>query len=93
MCRPRADNNGMGMTRAMIAHLAAKETAGAHLLTLHNVYYQLNLMRTARAAILRDEYPAFVRQFFHDWYSGDKTQYPKWAVDALRTVGIELLEG
>lgn len=78
------------MVRAMISHLASKETAGAHLLTLHNVYYQLNLMREARKAILREEYPEFVKQFFYDWYNGDRMQYPQWAKDALKEVNIEL---
>lgn len=89
VCRPKAEN-GMGMTRAMVSHLASKETAGAHLLTLHNVYYQLNLMRTARQAILRDEYPEFVARFFSDWYGGDRSKYPEWAVEALKTVEIYL---
>lgn len=33
------------------------------LLTLHNVYYQLNLMRQARKAILNDKYPEYVQEF------------------------------
>lgn len=80
----------MGVTRAFVYHLTSKETAGAHLLTLHNVYYQLNLMRQARKAILNDEYPQFVKQFFWDWYNGDESKYPQWAKDALKTVNIEL---
>lgn len=80
----------MGMTKAMIYHLTSKETAGAHLLTLHNVYYQLNLMRQARQAILADEYPEFVQSFFFNWYDGDRAKYPQWAKDALKKVNIEL---
>lgn len=82
----------MGATRAFVYHLAAKETVGAHLLTLHNVHYQLELMRQARQAILRDEYPEYVAQFFSDLYAGDKTKYPKWAIEALRKVNIDLLQ-
>lgn len=84
-------NPGMGMTRAMIAHLVSKETVGAHLLTLHNVHYQLNLMREAREAILRDEYDQYVIKFFHDLYDGDKSKYPQWAIDALKKVNIDLI--
>lgn len=91
ICSPK-DQGGMGVTRAFVYHLAAKETVGAHLLTLHNVHYQLELMRQARKAILRDEYPEFVAQFFSDLYQGDKTNYPSWAVDALKNVNINLLE-
>lgn len=81
----------MGITRAYIYHVTAKETAGAHLLTMHNVYYQLNLMSKVRQAILNDRYPAFLKEFFSQLYNGDKSKYPEWAVGALKGVGVDLL--
>ncbi|KAF2877290.1 queuine tRNA-ribosyltransferase [Massariosphaeria phaeospora] len=91
-CRPAdAKPPGLGLTRAYIYHVTAKETAGAHLLTMHNVHYQLDLMRRARDAILQDRYPAFVREFFAALYAGDRGKYPEWAVVALRGVGVDLL--
>lgn len=89
-CRPKSEG-GMGITRAVINSLASKETTGAHFLTLHNIHYQLNLMDEAREAILEDQFPEFVKRFFHDLH-GDKERYPNWAVDALRGVDIDLLE-
>ncbi|KAL7627446.1 hypothetical protein AAE478_001639 [Parahypoxylon ruwenzoriense] len=80
---------GMGITRAFVHHNTAKETVAAHLLTMHNVWYQLNLMREVRAAIVADRFPEFIRQFFANLYP-DKEGYPKWAVDALRGVGVDL---
>lgn len=88
----REGDGGLGVTRAFVHHLAAKETVGAHLLTMHNVYYQLSLMRNIRQAIIEDRFPSLVRQFFADRHDGDKKKYPDWAVEALRTVGIDLLE-
>jgi queuine tRNA-ribosyltransferase catalytic subunit len=88
-CRPKSEG-GLGITRAFINHVAAKETTGAHLLTMHNVHYQLNLMKNARQAILEDRYPAFVKQFFRDLHE-DKRDYPDWAVDALAGVGVDLM--
>jgi tRNA-guanine transglycosylase len=82
---------GMGVTRAFVHHVAAKETVGAHLLTMHNVWYQLNLMKSVREAIVEDRFPAFLKQFFSDQHAGDKGKYPEWAVEALRTVGVDLL--
>jgi queuine tRNA-ribosyltransferase len=79
------------VTKAFISHNAAKETVAAHLLTIHNVWYQLELMRQVRQAIVEDRFPAFVRQFFSDLYAGEKARYPEWAVDALRRVGVDLL--
>jgi queuine/archaeosine tRNA-ribosyltransferase len=58
---------------------------------MHNVYYQLNLMRLAREAIMQDRYPQFVKGFFADLYNGDKEKYPLWAVNALKGVGVDLL--
>ncbi|KAL5415876.1 hypothetical protein PMIN06_000699 [Paraphaeosphaeria minitans] len=88
-CRPPEDG-GLGITRAYVYHTTAKETAGAHLLTMHNVHYQLNLMRLVREAILEDRYPAFLRSFFAKLYD-DKSKYPEWAVGALKGVGVDLL--
>jgi len=88
-CRPKSEG-GLGITKAFVCHVAAKETTGAHLLTMHNVHYQLNLMRRAREAILEDRYPAFIRQFFAQLYD-DKRDYPEWAVDALQGVGVDLM--
>ncbi|KAH7070997.1 tRNA-guanine(15) transglycosylase-like protein, partial [Paraphoma chrysanthemicola] len=89
-CRPAAQG-GLGITRAYIYHVTAKETAGAHLLTMHNVHYQLNLMRLAREAILEDRYPQFVKDFFGKLYDWKKEKYPEWAVTALQGVGVDLL--
>lgn len=83
------DEGGMGITRAYIHHNASKETVAAHLLTIHNVWYQLNLMREIREAIIEDRFPLYIRQFFAGLYD-DKTQYPDWAVEALRRVTIDL---
>lgn len=89
-CRPTSAG-GLGITRAYIYHVTAKETAGAHLLTMHNVYYQLNLMKLVRQAIIEDRYPQFLREFFNKLYNGQKDKYPRWAVDALRGVNVDLL--
>ena len=89
-CKPCSDG-GLGITRAFIHHNAAKETAGAHLLSMHNVHYLLKLMGRMREAILEQRYPAFLRAYFSKLYSGDKQKYPTWAVDALNRVGVDLL--
>lgn len=87
-CRPR-EAGGLGITRAYIHHLAAKETVGAHLVTMHNVHHMLDLMRRIRNAILEGRYPAFVQDFFSEYFPPEKGP-PDWAVDALKGVGIDL---
>lgn len=89
-CRPRSEG-GLGITRAYIHHTAAKETAGAHLLSMHNVHYLLDLLRQVREAVVEDRYPAFLRRYFKMLYDGQKEKYPVWAVDALRGVGVDLM--
>ncbi|KAJ5791478.1 uncharacterized protein N7518_008489 [Penicillium psychrosexuale] len=89
-CRP-TDQGGLGLTRAYMHHITAKETVGAHLLTIHNVHYMLTMMGKIRQAIIDDQYPAFLRKFFSDIYRGDKSNYPEWVVGALRGVGVDLL--
>lgn len=77
-------------SRALVHKLVvAKETAGCHLLTVHNVAFQLRLMSKIREAIREDKYPQFVRTFVKNNYP-DGSTVPKWAVDALKHVGIEL---
>jgi hypothetical protein len=49
-------------------------------------------MKQVRQAIKEDRYPEFVQTFFSTLYHGDNTRVPIWAVDALKTVGIQLLK-
>lgn len=83
---------GLGITRAFIFHTAAKETAGAHLLSMHNVHFLLELMRQVREAVLEDRFPAFLKGYFGQMYGGEKDRFPTWAVEALRGVGVDLME-
>ncbi|KAF2152111.1 Queuine tRNA-ribosyltransferase [Myriangium duriaei CBS 260.36] len=89
-CMPK-DKGGLGITRAYIYHTTAKETVGAHLLSIHNVHYLLHMMGRVRDAIIADKYPEFLKDFFAKLYDADKARYPTWAVDALRGVGVDLL--
>ncbi|KAK2760187.1 hypothetical protein FQN54_002254 [Arachnomyces sp. PD_36] len=88
-CRSKEDG-GLGITRAYIHHLAAKETVGAHLLTMHNVHYMLSMTGSIKQAIIEDRYPDFLHKFFLNYY-GDRANIPQWAIDALRGVGVDLL--
>jgi len=90
-CCLSVDKGGMAVTRAFVHHNSAKETVGAHLLTIHNVYYQLNLMRQIRESIIAQRFPDFIREFFGNLYE-DTKDYPTWAVDALRRVNVDLMK-
>ncbi|SLM40769.1 queuine trna-ribosyltransferase [Lasallia pustulata] len=89
-CRPFQEG-GLGITRAYIYHVTAKETAGAHLLTMHNVHSLLSLMNKVRSAIIEDRYPRFLKDYFRLLYGNDLSKVPQWALNALRGVGVDLL--
>lgn len=48
-------------------------------------------MGQARDAIINGTFPDYLRSFFVSYF-GD-VGYPEWSVNALRSVGVELLEG
>jgi queuine tRNA-ribosyltransferase len=52
-------------SRAYLRHLFnAEEMLGLRLVSLHNVYFFLNLMRKIREAISRDRFSEFKKEFF-----------------------------
>lgn len=59
-------------------------------ITLHNITFQAQVMGRARAAIIAGTFPDYLRMFFADYF-GD-AGYPEWCVNALRSVGVDLLE-
>ena len=75
-------------TRAYLHSIVTRETAACHLLSVHNIAYQLNLMRQIREAVLADRFPDFVRGFMARLHPDGR--YPPWAVNALAAVHITL---
>lgn len=78
-------------TRAYLHSIVTRETVGCHLLTIHNIAFQLNLMHDARRSISEGRFPEFLRKFFSDWYgTRDVAKYPMWIIHALAAVSIDL---
>ena len=48
-------------------------------------------MGRARDSIIEGRFPKYLRTFFTGYF-GDQG-YPEWCVNALRSVGVDLLEG
>lgn len=76
------------LTRAYLHTVAAKETVGARLITIHNISYMMRLMRRVRKAIGDGVLPVFVQEFMGQQFP-DKN-YPAWVVEALASVHILL---
>ncbi|KAI0076111.1 Queuine tRNA-ribosyltransferase [Panus rudis PR-1116 ss-1] len=80
-----------GPNRALLHHTVTLETAAAHAITLHNLVYQARVMGGARDAIMNDTFPDYLKTFMARYFGNDG--YPEWVVNALRSVGVDLLEG
>ncbi|KAJ1972774.1 Queuine tRNA-ribosyltransferase catalytic subunit 1 [Dimargaris xerosporica] len=78
-------------TRAHLVTLVNKETVGCHLISIHNIAYQMRLMRDIRTSIMEDRFPQFVQSFMKCYFVDNGTPYPKWVVNALASVNISLL--
>lgn len=48
-------------------------------------------MGAARDAIMKGNFPSYLRNFFKAYYT--EATYPRWVVEALLSVGVDLLEG
>jgi len=60
-------------------------------ITLHNLAFQAQVVGQARDSITEGTFPAYLRRFFADYFGN--AGYPEWCVNALRSVGVDLLEG
>lgn len=76
-------------TRAYLHTVAAKESVGCHLLTIHNLTAQARLMNAMRAAIVEGSFPAFVQSFL-DRQFGEQGSVPLWVKEALQDAGIPI---
>ncbi|XP_035428183.1 queuine tRNA-ribosyltransferase catalytic subunit 1 [Cygnus atratus] len=76
-------------SRAYLHALLRSDPAALHHLTVHNIAYQLELMRAMRESIVGQRFPDFVRDFVRARYGGPE-RCPPWALHALAAVGITL---
>ncbi|XP_043496634.1 queuine tRNA-ribosyltransferase catalytic subunit [Polistes fuscatus] len=76
-------------SRAYLHHIVTIETVACHLLTVHNIAFQMKLMEDIRESIKQQKYPEFVQNYMLNVYP-DK-EYPDWIVNALQAVNITLL--
>jgi tRNA-guanine family transglycosylase len=78
-------------SRSYLNSIVTKETVACHLVSIHNISYQLKLMRGAREAIKAGCFPEYVVGFLDRMYAGiDNT--PQWIIEALASVNIDIFE-
>lgn len=76
-------------TRSYLHHIVTHEPVACTILSLHNINYQLRLMRQIRKSIEEDKFPEFIRSFMAKQFSADKS-IPSWIKDALAAVNVKL---
>lgn len=76
-------------TRSYLHHIVTIHPVACHLLTVHNLAFQLRLMATIRDSIARNAFPEFVQKYMADLYP-DKA-YPTWIKESMKAVNISLL--
>lgn len=81
-------NTCKNYTRAYLNGIVTHLPVGCHLLTEHNLTFQLRLMKNIRDSVVEDRFPEFIKDFMEGLYP-DK-DYPSWIKDSLNAVNIEL---
>ncbi|XP_003741429.1 queuine tRNA-ribosyltransferase catalytic subunit 1 [Galendromus occidentalis] len=84
-------NTCTNYTRAFLHHTVRRETVACHLVSVHNVNFQMRLMSSIREAIIEDRFPQFIRKFMKKAYPNGI--YPAWIVAALAKVNVNLSAG
>ncbi|XP_071517159.1 queuine tRNA-ribosyltransferase catalytic subunit 1 isoform X2 [Panulirus ornatus] len=75
-------------TRAYLHTIVTKETVACHLLSIHNIAYQMRLLQEIRDSIKEDNFVNFVQDFMNTYYKDQ--DYPQWVINALDAVNITL---
>ena len=83
-------------TRSYFYFQFPKNERAVNLISYHNVYYLLNLMKKLRISIIEGKVNIFVKNFFTELYekenSKGKTEsdYPQWIKEALTAAGVDI---
>lgn len=76
-------------TRAYLHQIATIETVSCHLLTIHNIAFQMRLMENIRSSIKNGKFTEFVQEYMLNVYPD--RNYPTWITESLKAVDISLL--
>eukprot|EP00475_Leptophrys_vorax_P038662 TRINITY_DN6866_c0_g1_i3.p1 TRINITY_DN6866_c0_g1~~TRINITY_DN6866_c0_g1_i3.p1 ORF type:complete len:432 (-),score=92.86 TRINITY_DN6866_c0_g1_i3:868-2124(-) len=69
-------------TRAFLYTVVNREPAACSLITIHNLTYLFNLMKSLRQSVIDGKLPEFVNAFLSKMFP-DRNEVPEWVVDAL----------
>lgn len=75
-------------TRSYLHHIVTHEPVACSILSVHNIAYQLRLMRDIRTSIEQDKFPDYIRAFMQKQFPDDTV--PTWIRNALAAVNVNL---
>ncbi|KFB42161.1 AGAP003622-PA-like protein [Anopheles sinensis] len=75
-------------TRAYLHHIVTVEPVACSIVSVHNVAFQLKLMKDMRDAIQEDRFPEFVKSYMAVRFPDNTV--PEWIRDALAAVNVSL---
>lgn len=61
-------------TKAYLHTIVTRQEVAAHLLSKHNINFNLSLMRKVQAAITNKTLKEFAYQFVNDWYKQNEEE-------------------
>ncbi|KAJ1642704.1 hypothetical protein LPJ64_005476 [Coemansia asiatica] len=83
----RGKANVIILANAYLHTTMTKDTTRCHLITIHNIAFQMCLMCNIHHAIVMDQFPLFICEFMQTRFG--KT-VPLWIVEALKSVNADL---
>ncbi len=75
-------------SRAYLHSIVNQEAVACHLMSVHNISYQMRLMTSIRESIRNGKFPEFVKTFLKLQFGS--SEVPQWAIDALNSVNIRI---
>ena len=75
-------------TRSYFYMMINKNPRALNLISFHNVYYLLNLMKKLRNSIIENRVNDFIENFIKEQYRYEE-RYPEWIYDALNAAGVD----
>ena len=77
-------------TRSYLYFLINNNAKAAEIISFHNVYYLLNLMKRLRKAIIDGKVNEFVKEFITKQYKDVKEGVPGWVYRGLKKAGCDV---
>ncbi|CAI2371271.1 unnamed protein product [Moneuplotes crassus] len=77
-------------TRSYLWQSFTRDSSCLQLLSLHNVYFLLDIIREFRQAILDENVEEYMTNFVTDYYITEKDGVPQWVKNALKAGGIDM---